>query len=429
VRHPKLIRITSLEIVLAKEIVVRHSHDEEIPWEVLNLGLGKISKGSEMGSLTELAYGKDAKLSDSVGAMRFHNIVSIEVVKSLREQFQKSPDDMAIDIGHAMILAAGLQATDLRDRIYGLLGLLSEETRKAIPVNYQEKVGELVLRTARHSLLHEKLGLCYHVMFPPANTLEARRKFQDLGLPTWCPHWLTPWVDKGPPVGGNLNTATHLPRYIAAVDGYPRRLIFRGCDFDSVRACSSAVPVPSSRSNQDEAVVQAFIHTGIELCEELSLNIHSQSAKDLFWRTVLSDSGEDSETQSEIIRQINQSLDSHKTRESVYTPIMLPYSQEAYHPYFEAGRVWDKIGSNMVGKRFCLTKSGRTAIVPEATEIGDRICVIFGAPVPFVVSPKVGKSIEQDKPNEFVGTCWVNGIMNGELAKGPTLAHQDLLIE
>jgi hypothetical protein len=412
--------------VLAKKVVVRHSHDEEIPWEVLNLGLGKISEESGRGSL---AFGKDAKIPHGVGTMRFHNITSIEVVKSLREQFQKSPDDMAIEIGHAMILAAGLQATDPKDRIYGLLGLLSEETRKAIPVNYQETDGELMLRAARHSLLHEKLGLIFHVMFPPANTLEARRKFQDLGLPTWCPHWLTAWVDRSPPVGGNLNTATHLPQYIAAVDGYPRRLIFGGCDFDSVRACSSVVPVLSSSSSQDETVVQAFIHTGIELCEELSLNIPSQSAKDLFWRTVLSASGEDSDTQSEIIRQINKSLNNHKTRESIYTPIMLPYSQEAYHPYFEAGRVWDKIGSNMVGKRFCVTKNGRTAIVPEATEIGDRICVIFGAPVPFVVSPKVGKTIERDKPNEFVGTCWVNGIMNGELAKGPTLPPQNLLIE
>jgi hypothetical protein len=213
------------------------------------------------------------------------------------------------------------------------------------------------------------------------------------------------------------------------VDGYPRRLIFGGCDFDSVRACSSVVQVFSSGSNQDEAVVQAFIHTGIELCEELSLNIPSQSAKDLFWRTVLSASGEDSDTQSEIIRQINKSLDNHKTRERIYTPIMLPYSQEAYHPYFEAGRVWDKTGSKMVGKRFCVTKNGRTAIVPEATEIGDRICVISGAPVPFVVSPKVGKTIERDNPNEFVGTCWADGIMIGELAKGPTLPPQDLLTE
>jgi len=76
-----------------------------------------------------------------------------------------------------------------------------------------------------------------------------------------------------------------------------------------------------------------------------------------------------------------------------------------------------------------VTNGGRATIVPEATDIGDRICVIFGAPVPFVVSPKVGKTIERDKPNEFVGTCWVNGIMNGELAKGPTLPPQNLLIE
>jgi hypothetical protein len=149
--------------VLAKKVVVRHSHDEEIPWEVLNLGLGKISEESGMGSL---AFRKNAKIPDCVGTMRFHNITSIEVVKSLRERFQKSPDDMAIEIGHAMMLAAGLQATDPKDRIYGLLGLLSEETRKAIPVNYQETHGELMLRAARHSLLHEKLGLifmsCFH---------------------------------------------------------------------------------------------------------------------------------------------------------------------------------------------------------------------------------------------------------------------------
>jgi hypothetical protein len=412
--------------VLAKELVVRHSHNEEISWEVLNLGLGEISKGSE---ITSLAFGKDANVPSSVRTLRFHNIASVEMVNLFREQFQKFPDDMTIELGEAMVLSSGLQATYQEDRIYGLLGLMSEETRKAIPINYQQTNGELMLRVARHSLLHEKRALIYHVMCSPAKTLESRRKFEELGLPTWCPDWVSQWLEKGSPVGANLKTATHLSSYIAAVDGYPRRLIFRGCDFGSVQACSSAVPVPYSASNQDESDVQAFIRTGIELCEESTFNILSTSAKDHFWRTVLSASGEDSDTQSETIRQINKSLDNHKTSESIYTPGMLPYSQEAYHPYFEAGRVWDRIGSKMVGKRFCVMKSGRTAIVPDATEIGDRICVIFGSPVPFVVRPKIGKTIELDKPNEFVGTCYVNGIMNGELENSSPLVAQDMLFE
>jgi hypothetical protein len=179
-----LTRITSLEIVLAKKVVVQHSHDEEIPWEVLNLGLGKTSEKSEMGSL---AFGKDAKIPDSVGTMRFHNITStsIEVVKSLRKQFQKSPDDMAIEIGYAMILAAGLQATDPKDRIYGLLGLLSEETRKAIPVNYQEAYGERAYAQGSSSFpSSRKARPDFSCHVPTGDTLEARKKFQDLGLPT-----------------------------------------------------------------------------------------------------------------------------------------------------------------------------------------------------------------------------------------------------
>ena len=412
------------EVAFAKDLLLRHSSDEEIHWETLDRFVsGALQRSSSPFLFTETNAAKSRTGKD----LKSNNIISIRMMSNIRRQFHNSPDSQTLGLSLAMLLTAYLDSTEEKDRIYGLLGLTSEETKNAVQVDYKKETRDVILTAARHSLLRETTGmLALNMSWTPA-TLEAREAFQRLNLPSWCPDWLTQGAERAPPCRGQRRAALHLIPNIRNIENHPEQLLFRGFDLDSVLAVSREIPVLHSGVLQSESSIQEFIEMGIELCQKAPWSMYRQSPRDLFWCTILADSGES--PAADKIRQLNRTLDNFKNNRSIWSPWMLPYSLEAYDHYFEAGRVWDKIGRAMVGRRFGLTEGGQTAIVPQDTAVGDRICVFFGAETPCVIRPKVGTIIELDKPNMLVGPCYVHGIMDGELAKDRHLAAQDLLIE
>jgi len=59
-------------------------------------------------------------------------------------------------------------------------------------------------------------------------------------------------------------------------------------------------------------------------------------------------------------------------------------------------------------RQFCVTSESRFGWVPEATRVGDKICVLFGGKVPFAIS-------DCDRGHyNLMGEAYINGIMNGE---------------
>ncbi|KAI0551286.1 heterokaryon incompatibility protein-domain-containing protein [Xylaria curta] len=58
--------------------------------------------------------------------------------------------------------------------------------------------------------------------------------------------------------------------------------------------------------------------------------------------------------------------------------------------------------------KFCVTENGRFGHVPLNTQPGDRICVLLGGEVPFIIRP-TGKGTYT-----LIGECYVDGIMDGE---------------
>ncbi|CAI6039785.1 unnamed protein product [Clonostachys chloroleuca] len=61
-----------------------------------------------------------------------------------------------------------------------------------------------------------------------------------------------------------------------------------------------------------------------------------------------------------------------------------------------------------LSSKFCVTESGRFGQVPLDSKLGDRICVLTGGEVPFVVRP-TGRGTYT-----LLGECYVDGIMDGE---------------
>ncbi|KAG8526645.1 uncharacterized protein KY384_008074 [Bacidia gigantensis] len=70
------------------------------------------------------------------------------------------------------------------------------------------------------------------------------------------------------------------------------------------------------------------------------------------------------------------------------------------------------------GRNFAITERGYLGLVPHCAQIGDRIAMIFGAPVPFVLREAGKYLIDNDKLSrqlvQLVGDAYVHGIMEGE---------------
>lgn len=80
---------------------------------------------------------------------------------------------------------------------------------------------------------------------------------------------------------------------------------------------------------------------------------------------------------------------------------------------------WDRIKD----RYFAITERNDMAIVHPGTKVGDLICVVMGAKVPFVVKKRYDYDEAKNGNEEFelVGECYVSGLMDGQGLRGVAL--------
>ena len=81
--------------------------------------------------------------------------------------------------------------------------------------------------------------------------------------------------------------------------------------------------------------------------------------------------------------------------------------EKDFHAIFAIYRRW------LYRLNFCCTFYDRFAWVPESSEVGDKICIIQGAKVPFVLRQ------QGNGKYSLLGECWVEGVMRGEALSLP----------
>ncbi|MCJ1456001.1 hypothetical protein MMC28_006358 [Mycoblastus sanguinarius] len=72
-------------------------------------------------------------------------------------------------------------------------------------------------------------------------------------------------------------------------------------------------------------------------------------------------------------------------------------------------------------KAMMVTESGRLVSGPAATRAGDKICIIAGAKVPFIL-----RRTDGDEGYRLVGECFVYGLMGGEVSRVAELEFYDV---
>lgn len=297
-------------------------------------------------------------------------------------------------------------ATEPRDRIYGLLGMLSEEDRQFFTVNYDRSLGTVFAEAVAHIFQKGKGAFLLSRMELAGPTPS------ELSFPSWVPKLgskslLSPISFHPPGIGASGPGSDAVN---GRVDSDLRTLCIRGLPIDVV--VDMIVFDEGVKCLTQLHQVEALAERACGLAASNSENrpyLTSFKTKEPLWRTLIANKAYSGasreaapESYGEMYKQIleNQQGTSHDENED----------NESSRDYRLS------LLNHLPNSCFFITATGFCGIGPRFIEKGDHLAIWFGAPAPFVLRPKLQAHDDQRGPIYAVCcVAYVAGIMDGEI--------------
>lgn len=319
---------------------------------------------------------------------------------------------------------ANFEASDPRDHVFGILGLMQRyRNGQAIPTglipNYRARTVE-VFRDAVKSVVGES-GQSIVL----AN-ISRRHKDDHMDWPSWVPRFdcfnacddpeFLPW---GLFFAHNESLQA-LPLHRTSDVNV---LTLNGLVTDSVKKVTSALRYPGAKASEVEDIETAFIDSAFTIAGE----------------------GKNTEIAAKLIGAVASTLmaskDIRSQRLDESTSVKF---YEAYICYLSASRgsfetkELSKLNVNLAkdaqeflqamrlvcyNRCFFSTSPGRIGVGPQTMQSGDLVAILYGSSVPFILRRSTKYSMEAT--HEFVGDCYVHGIMDGEAVQAHRAAGME----
>lgn len=307
------------------------------------------------------------------------------------------------------------KATDPRDKVYALLGLVTEALTDILVCDYVLDLPTVYLKVAEHCVLHrgslECLGYCN-----PSS--------RDLDLPSWVPNWRDPSV-RHP----FAYLSKHRPS-ICASDPAAKRIYSSSADVTSQKRHLSFSKLQKPKLVTEGFCIGKAVATGLPYYQDANRDSESdvirewepenlqgvyeptgETILEAFSRTIVADVAKKGP-----LRERGYSVDWSFWRS------IKDYTQQPASPQRRVE--WGSLLFATVGRSFVLSDKGYMCLAPGETRPGDEICLLLGGHVFYILRP-VGESWS------FVGECYVHGFMDGEamsLLVNGTLELQEFTI-
>jgi hypothetical protein len=317
--------------------------------------------------------------------------------------------------------AMGFQATNAEDQIFGVFGLVRGS--RGLDVGYRDTVQDIYTKATLWSINEEQQ---YDILYLSGITHTRHVP----NLPSWVPDFsldilLNPFGIPAPgqaihyQAGGVIAPGTSV-----RVDATDKCIVLQGSildsiqDFGQVRIASHQEALDVTHKPWREWILQA-----LELGMAYREKAHTPHVPEDVWRTLIANT-------------------THPTKDpagpeyqNYFQAFQCLYLDDASEKDLDWRHVHDKldrdpsIGREMkthascylfafldatIGRRFCVTENGRVGLVPSGVAKGDKICIIRGARVPFVIREVVGTIRDGETVFVLVGDCYVDGLMTGD---------------
>jgi len=387
IQRPWFSRMWVIQEVAVSHGATVHCGPHAIDWDDLNTGLQRAT-GSGF-----------VPFSDQVN--------KVTSIGHWRETFHRRRDSRAraedLDMRLIMTDEGTKKATDLRDKIYSLRGLASDEFAAGIVVDYRRSVEEVFTDCTRHLLrIRQDLRILSRV--------RQRGKKSSLRLPSWVPDW-----DLGDP-GGVLNryyrfcptkmfcaSGRELSRAIVPTDGDIIRLF--GIHVDKIQRIYSIRSLLQDRNTGELSINEARLR---RLANNLRLPETYDATGEESWMSLFDTLTADRTPLSSRIS------DDYRTKNFGHIDVMVPDKGKGAGLALKVSdAAWAKVSSMLDlivdGKVLYITRNGYLGFTEELCREGDDVYVFCGGEVPFVVRAT------GDGFFAFHGETYVHGLMDGEV--------------
>lgn len=358
---------------------------------------------------------------EEVAITRFAHVVNTRAI------FEHNYDDRfkSTRLQSLLTWTARAKATDPRDKIYGLLGIISDEGKDKLIPRYDLSVQQVYLKAVVWYLTQYDtlsiLGQCF-----------SGYSEDLLTLPSWVPHWEPKAVtDEGPTAFAweayedfqskllllpyNASGNAVLSSHNWTVSEEAGRLNLTGSYLDEITFLSDPARLSISMAQED---IFGLAKEWLALDEELGKHypFTGESTNLALRRSMVAD----------YHNRFVPVNDTAKVKQRNFM-LMLPDDP----PIESGGMRWDYKDSLMpfvstVNKRRVAQSSeGWIGIVPETAKLGDKVVVLIGGPLLYVVRDCVKQDERQpgtDPAYSLVGEAYFHGFMDGKALKDRCLS-------
>ncbi|KAI9148970.1 Heterokaryon incompatibility protein [Paramyrothecium foliicola] len=326
------------------------------------------------------------------------------------------------------------QATNHKDKIYGLLGLnIDWRGRSPLLPDYTLETTQIYQSATLRSIQD------YESLVVLITDMTRRQSGEDLELPSWVPDWswspsymeLLQRYEQTKTYSAASNTSTH-----ARLDGLSR-LVLSGTEVDTIGSTSD-VMAPDTANSSPSTFLQWWTFSRNARAynnpsETKPLYTLPQSPlDDAFWRTLCGNTvtvqtakngkyfAPDYKRATDIdfqrymawCQEHEPGLSS-SDQNAAFSPVELHDAAE-----YTTRSIHSAICAATTMRRMFITRRGYLGLGPANTLEGDRIFLLHGGRTPFLLrkgTENLNATVHRSEDSyHFVGDCYVHGIMDGE---------------
>jgi hypothetical protein len=445
--------------------------------------------------LQEIALSKDADVNYGIFSFKWqHLVLSFKLYQLLQLEQPGSHDNILLNEMRGMLymtkiiafcnyslqprsrytwletvrLAKDFHVTDARDKIFGVLGFVDEQPLEGLEPfrpDYTISIKSLYHRFGEHL---SRLGMAQQML--SFSGLHRRGKIS--GLPTWAPDWMSEITERQQSLSMPI-CQIRIEPYRAGSIRQPPPSILAGSPGEEatflilVGDCIDTISYITAASQaDDQADVASMARMFLSWHDEVELLISHAIVEN---------------TANTIYQNLNEALAQTLLMNNLYTgengilnssPIVWPKEthRAALRSIQEiargAGATKSKppsmceietfkmqMNAALIGRKFAITEMGYMALVSDYAEVGDRIAIVLGARIPFVLretandigdcriqylhkntdsDAKIHFAKREDQPKiimQVVGDCYVHEIMEGQALKFKHFTPQQLWLK
>lgn len=292
---------------------------------------------------------------------------------------------------------------DARDKVFGLLGILSLYEIPQIVVDYNMSVREVYINVVEHVLRTTgRLDvICASVHFPWHQSAEV--------LPSWVPDWSQ--TDAQPPISFLLSSNFNASGSGGATYSFScqrRRLKISAIPIDVVHICGTHLSPPRSINT----ILIVMFQWRLRLLELVGTGSSNTAAHEAFCRTLCLDRGRDQISPRDLLEWTYHNFAIALQEKYPYLALDEQLKSYANIPmpnstYFQNLVFEDYFADAMAGRRFFVTSNGLLCLGSGATRSSDLVCVPLGCSTPIILR-KINEGYK------YVGDVYVDGYMYGK---------------